>query len=105
MFLVLVEHHLFDCGSGIAVEVGQLRILRLYLLSVDLNISLNQAVPPVAAFVFLNGDIQGALVSISLEIPKALSSIDLLVPFSPDFVWCKHTTSSAHVTEGTLSRS
>mmetsp|Transcript_48404 Transcript_48404/g.148916 ORF Transcript_48404/g.148916 Transcript_48404/m.148916 type:complete len:237 (+) Transcript_48404:135-845(+) len=45
--LPLIVHHLLDGLARLAVEVGELRVLRLHLLRVNLGVAHKEAVPPL----------------------------------------------------------
>lgn len=47
LLLLLVEHHLFDDATSLAVQVRQLGVLGLDLLRVNFLVANEDAVPPV----------------------------------------------------------
>ena len=80
--LLLIKHHFLNGLPSVTVEVAELRVFRLHLLSVYLDVPLKQAVPPVLPLVLFECYLQSAFASISLNAPKCLVHVDLLAPFS-----------------------
>lgn len=84
LLLLLVEHHLLNGGASFGVKVRELGVLRLNLLSVDLWVALDDAVPPVHLVNLHQSHLKGALGAIGLKGPQAFGSLDLLVEGSFD---------------------
>jgi hypothetical protein len=84
LFLLLVKHHFLDSGSSLLVEIGELRVLRLDLLGVNLRITLNHAIPPVHLVNLTQSHLQGPHGSISLQCPQGVRSLNFLMQCSID---------------------
>lgn len=89
LFLSHVKHHLLDCRPCLSVQIRQLWGFRVYLLSIDFDISLNGCAPP-AGLVFPLFDVQvqvPAFVAIKISVldgPVGFLSVDLVLPLSID---------------------
>lgn len=71
LLLLLIEHHLFDYAASLAVQVGQLGVLRLDLLRVNLSVAFKYAVPPVLALFLRQHQLQHPLtIRIALQCPQ-----------------------------------
>jgi len=99
-FLLLIEHHFLYCLPCFSIQIRQFGVFWLNLLSIDLNISFNKAVPPVLLLIFLHGYLQGWFSSVTLYVPEALLSMNLLAPFSIDQwlvgLWLKSNSQLGH---------
>ena len=84
LLLILIEHHLLDCRASLSVKIRELRVLRLYLLSVDLSVTLNDTVPPVHAVDLGEGHLKSPLGTVTFECPQGVHHLDLLVKRSID---------------------
>ena len=73
-------HHLFNGLSGLSIEVGQLTVLRLHLLRIDLWIALHHTLPPLHSIVLL----QGKDDLIVIQCPIAVVDDNALVECSVD---------------------
>ena len=81
-FLLLIKHHFLNSLPSFSIQIGQLGVLRLYLLCVDFDITFNKTIPPVLFLVFLHSHLQYRATAITLYVPEALLSMNLLAPFS-----------------------
>ena len=84
LFLLLIEHHLFDGGAGLAVEVGQFGVLGLDLLRVDFGVALEHAAPPAHLVDLRERELQDALLAVALERPQRVLRLDLLAQLLVD---------------------
>ena len=99
-FLLLIEHHFFYCLPCFSIQIWQFGVFWLNLLGIDLNISFNKAVPPILLLIFLHGYLQSWFSSVTLYVPEALLSMNLLAPFSIDKwlvgLWLKADSQFGH---------
>ena len=77
LLLLLVEHHFLDYRTRLVVQVAQLAILRLDLLSVDLLVALNHAVPPVLPLLLSQIQLKDlATLVVGLNAPRRVLQLD-----------------------------
>ena len=79
LLLLLVKHHLLNNAARVAIEVRQLGVLRLDLLSVDFLVAFKHTIPPVLPVQFREAQLQNTLsVRIALQCPKRVVKLDFL---------------------------
>mmetsp|Transcript_5548 Transcript_5548/g.12094 ORF Transcript_5548/g.12094 Transcript_5548/m.12094 type:complete len:349 (-) Transcript_5548:261-1307(-) len=84
--LPLIEHHLLDRLARVAVQVGELGVLGLHLLRVDLGVAHNHAAPPLHLVHFRQVDCEQPVVvrGVVLDRPHGVLHLDRLVELAVD---------------------
>ena len=85
LLLSLIVHHFLNDAASVTIQVRQLRVLWLHLLSVDLDITLNDGTPPLLLVFLSKTELEDAItVSESLKTPDAVALLDGLVQVTID---------------------
>ena len=83
LFLSLIVHHFLYDAARVAIQVGQLGVLRLNLLCVDLLVALDNGRPPILLIFLGQRDLKDALALVGrLQAPDRVALLHLLMQFS-----------------------